>query len=269
MDLLLDESALRKLSTLRPRDCDYIALDITSSRALFTYLAHVSPVACLLGASVSGPELRLALVARLGGDPEVGACCNILAGGWLPEGAVPEVGEPVTGWLSEIALGAPGDPVAYGKTPPRVTKLARLLLARAGAYPRRRLLDAARHAYDGPYNAHDAVAALFVTAPDVALRVAGELVASRAKSTSIRRHTADVVRWAIRAGYASESVMSGMPMLPTLPPPRSKSDPMPACVPENGQGTTRDEKSGVGSEPSQRSPGLPRHKRVRGPRDPT
>jgi len=216
VDLLLDESALAKLPSLRPRDCDYIALDVTSSRGLFLYLAQISPVTCLLGAGVSGPELREALVARLGGDPVTLACCTFLAGSWLPEGPVPEVGEPLTGWLSEIALGLPGDPVAYGKTPSRVTKLARLVLARAGAYPRKRLLEAAQRAYEGPYNAHDAVAALFVAYPDSALRVAGELVSSRAKSSSIRKQTADVVRWAVRAGYAPDTVM---PVLPTLRPP--------------------------------------------------
>lgn len=216
MDLLLDESALAKIPSLRPRDCDYIALDVTSSRGLFTYLAHLSPVACLLGASVSGPELRDALIERLGGDAETRACCMVLAGAWLPEGRVPEVGEPLTAWLTELSLGLPGDEVAYGKTPSRVTKLARLLLARAGVYPRKRLVEAARHAYDGAYNAHDAVAALFVSHPDEALRIAGQLVASRAKSTSIRKQTAEVVRWAIRAGYASDIAM---PVLPTLPPP--------------------------------------------------
>jgi hypothetical protein len=219
VDLLLDESAVDRLRTLRPRDCDYVALDVTSSRALFAALAAISPVACLLGASVSGPELREALVARLGGGHEVSACCDFLSGGWLPEGPVPHVGEPLTGWLGEIAQGFPGDPVAFGKTPARVVKLARLLMARAGAYPRRRLVEAARAAYEGPYNAHDAVAALFVTQPDEALRIAGELVASRQKSSSIRRHTADVVQWAARAGYAQ--VGSGeVTVLPTMPPPR-------------------------------------------------
>ena len=191
-------------------------LDVTAPRGLFTYLATVSPVACLLGASVAGPDLREALVERLGGSPDVHACCTLLGGAWLPVGALPEVGEPLVGWLHEIALGAPGDPVVHGKTPSRVTKLARLVLARAGAYPRKRLLEVARRAYDGPYNAHDAVAALFVAYPDEALRVAGELVASRQKSSSIRKHTAEVVRWAARAGYVPDTVM---PVLPTVPPP--------------------------------------------------
>lgn len=216
MDLLLDESAVDRLRTLRPRDCDYVALDVTSSRGLFAALAAHSPVACLLGASVSGPELREALVARLGGGDEVSACCAFLSGAWLPDGPVPHVGEPLTGWLSEISQGFPGDPVSFGKTPARVVKLARLLMARAGAYPRRRLVEAARAAYDGPYNAHDAVAALFVTQPDEALRIAGELVASRQKSSSIRRHTADVVLWAARSGYAAVGEVA---VLPTVPPP--------------------------------------------------
>ncbi len=207
MDLLLDEAALLKLPSLRPRDCDYVALDVTSARGLFLFLSQVSPVACLLAASVAGPALREALVARLGGGAEAEACCAFLSGGWLPSGAVPHVGEPLVTWLDEIALGAPGDPVAHGKTPSRATKLARLLRARAGAYPRRRVLEAARRAYEGPYNAHDAVACAFVGVPGEALRVAGELVASREKSTSIRRATAEVVLWATRAGYAPRTVL--------------------------------------------------------------
>jgi len=191
-------------------------LDVTAPRGLFLFLATLSPVACLLGASVAGPDLRDALVARLGGSPEVGALCTFLGGAWLPEGAVPEVGEPLSGWLGEIALGLPGEPVVHGKTPSRVTKLARLVLARSGMYPRRRLLEQARAAYDGPYNAHDAVAALFVAYPDEALRVAGALVASRQKSSSIRKQTAEVVRWAARAGYVADTAM---PVLPTVPPP--------------------------------------------------
>lgn len=222
MDLFLDESALAKLPALRPRDCDYVMLDVTSARGLFVFLSTMSPVACLLGASVAGPDLRAALVERLGGLADIDACCTFLGGAWLPDGAVPHVGEPLRGWLSDIALGAPGDPVVYGKTPSRVTKLARLVLARSGAYPKKRLREAAHAAYEGPYNAHDAVAALFVSYPEEALRIAGELVASRQKSSSIRKQTAEVVRWAVRAGYASEAVPAVLPTLPPPPPGRPR-----------------------------------------------
>ncbi len=216
MDLLLDEAALAKLPSLRPRDCDYVALDVTFGWGLFAYLATVSPVACLLGASVAGPELREGLVRRLGGDHEANAACAFLSGSWLPEGPVPHVGEPLVSWLEEIALGFPGEPVVHGKTPSRVTKLARLLRAKAGAYPRKRILEAARNAYEGEYNAHDAVACAFVAYPGEALRVAGELVASRTKSSSIRKQTAEVVMWARRAGY-----VEALPPVvhPTIPPP--------------------------------------------------
>ncbi len=224
MDLLLDEAALGKLASLRPRDCDYVALDVTAARGLLLYLAQISPVACLLGASVAGPELRQALVARLGGGAEAEACCGFLSGPWPPRGAVPFVGEPLVTWLEGIALGAPGEVVQHGKTPSRATKLARLLRARAGAYPRRRVLEAAARAYAGPYNAHDAVACAFVGFPEEALRVAGALVASREKSSSIRRATAEIVLWATRAGYAPRTVLpvpeAALEVPPTLPPPR-------------------------------------------------
>ncbi len=202
MDLLLDEGALSRISRLRPRDCDYVALDVTDGRRLQLWLCSLSPVACLLAASVAGPELRQVLIVRLGGCDATRAVCNFLSGPWLPVGRVPLAGEPLVSWLEGIALGRPGEAVDHGKIPSRVTKLARLLLARAGAYPRRALLLAARGAYDGEYNAHEAVACALVAASAEGLAIAGELVASSRKSTSVRRTTTEVVRWAERAGYA-------------------------------------------------------------------
>jgi len=52
-----------------------------------------------------------------------------------------------------------------------------------------------------------------------ALRVAGELVASREKSTSIRRATAEVVLWATRAGYAPRTVLAVPLARGSAPPP--------------------------------------------------
>jgi hypothetical protein len=159
----------------------------------------------LLAASLAGPNLWKAMQRVWENDPHALALVWFVREPFLPSRPIPALPEP---WLSDIqalALGAPGEPVAHGLFPSRITKLARLILAHAGSYPAELVLSAGRAAYgrDGSYHAHDAVACAVVH-PELDARALLEAYANHTRVTRgwrSRRKTHRLLVWAQRAGY--------------------------------------------------------------------
>ncbi|MCY1065146.1 hypothetical protein OV090_10260 [Nannocystis sp. RBIL2] len=205
-------SMLARLATLRPRDADYVVLEIDPGGPWTALLEAVPATQCLLGAAAAGPNLERALAARLGDDATARALCELLAGPFPPVRPLCPLDD---GWrprLRPLALGRPGDPVDHGLFPSRTSKLARLLLAAAGDYPTDVVLQAARDAYarGRPYHAHDAIACALVCAGAPARTLLRErLRDTRAqRGWRSRKQTHTLGRWAQRAGYLSEETDS-------------------------------------------------------------
>lgn len=202
---LFDAAALARLAHLRPRDADYVRLEIRDPTVWRAALDGRTPAALLLASAAAGPTLAAELARRLGDEPIAATLCQLLGGPFPPDLPLKEVGPPWLERLEPLALGRPGDPVDHGLFPSRATKLARLSLAAAGAYPTDAVLDAARLAYAAarPYHAHDAVACAVVCAGapaiDVLLQHLGDT--RRRRGWRSRRKTHELHRWARRFGY--------------------------------------------------------------------
>ncbi|MFZ6180854.1 hypothetical protein [Nannocystis pusilla] len=201
-------AALARLATLRPRDADYVVLEIDPSGPWPALLKLVPATQCLIAAAAAGPHLARALVARLGGDDAAQALCELLAGPFLPVRPLCPLDDRWRARLRPLALGRPGDTVAHGLFPSRTSKLTRLLLAAAGDYPADVVLQAARDAFarGRPYHAHDAIACALVCAGAPARALLRErLRDTRAqRGWRSRKQTHALGRWARRSGYLSE-----------------------------------------------------------------
>ncbi|MFB9178390.1 hypothetical protein ACFFX1_09655 [Dactylosporangium sucinum] len=200
--VMIDGAVERQLLALEPRACDFRVFDVADPVAAWAVLPGLPVERLLLAGTAAGPALLPLLRSALGYDPAVQELLGFLRQRFLPDGAVPPVPARVAPAVRSFALGAPGDPVAPGLFPGRVTKLARLALAAQGGYPAEAVRAAAEHAYDGgrPYHAHDALACALVHPG-----VDGVALAARHEGSSrgwkSRRKTARVLAWARRESY--------------------------------------------------------------------
>lgn len=196
----VDDAAIAALADLRPRDADYIVLEVREGERWRQHLARLSLEQSLIAAAAAGPNLGRELARRLGDDAVAVALCELLAGPYPPGRALVRVDPARLAWLRPLALGAPGDRVEHGLFPSRATKLARLLLAAAGDYPADHVLAAARAAFarDRPYHAHDAIACALVCAGAPARELMRELLrhTGRDRGRRSRRKTHELARWA-------------------------------------------------------------------------
>jgi hypothetical protein len=200
--------AILRLVTLRPRDADFVVLEVDPGAVGSSLLRLFSPQTCLLAAAAAGPNLQRALAVRLGDDATSWALCQLLAGPFPPARPLCPLDATWRERLRPLALGRPGDPVEHGLFPARATKLARLLLAAGGDYPADEVLLAAREAYarGRPYHAHEALACALVCAG----APARALVRERLRDTKAvrgwrsRRQTHALGRWARDFGYLAE-----------------------------------------------------------------
>jgi hypothetical protein len=193
------------LVQLRSRDTDFVCFDGADLVATRQIVAVLAPEQCLVVSAAAGPLVWQAVVEQLGGDDATVAICDLLRGPFPPRLALPALGDLWLDRLRPIAQGQPGDPVAHGLFPGRLTKLARLALARAGAYPEAIVWQAAQRAYrpSRPYHAHDALACAIV---DERLDAGPLLQAylgdtSRQRGWRSRRKTWALARWAQQYGY--------------------------------------------------------------------
>lgn len=201
----IDGAALEQIVDIRPRDTDYVVLEVGDAERWRQHLAALPPAQCLIAAAAAGPVLGRALARRLGDDAVAVALCEFLAGPFPPAGPLVRVDAPRLAWLRPLALGGPGDRVEHGLFPARATKLARLLLAAAGAYPTDEVLTAARTAFarDRPYHAHDAIACALVCAGAPARDLVLEMLEHTRshRGWRSRRKTHALARWARAFGY--------------------------------------------------------------------
>ena len=192
------DDAARHLPRLRPRDCVFRVCEIPAGLDVDAVLEALAPAARLLVRVAAGPRLRAAVLRCLGDDP----LAAFLGDRFPPRRPLPE---RCPEELHEIALGSPGEPVAHGLFPSVPTKLARLVLARSGAYPADAVRAAAEGAYDRgrPYHAHDALACALahpgVDAADLAARFGAHT--GRDRGWRSRHKTHEVIRWAVREGF--------------------------------------------------------------------
>jgi hypothetical protein len=194
-----------RLARLRPRDVDFVRVDSAELLATRQIVARLTVEQCLVASAAAGPLVWRTLVEQLGDDDDTVAVCELLRGSFPPLIALSTLGEVWLNRLRPIAQGQPGDPVTHGLFPGRLTKLARLALARAGAYPEAVVWQAAEQAYlpSRPYHAHDALACAIV---DRRLD-AGPLLrtylgdTSRQRGWRSRRKTWALARWAEHYGY--------------------------------------------------------------------
>jgi hypothetical protein len=150
-----------RLGALRPRDCDFVELEVPDVRVAEPALRRLGTVQKLLAAAGAGPVLLGAIQAS---DPAAGAVAKYLREAFPPDGPIPAVPAELLPAVREIALGEPGDPVRHGLFPSYPTKLARLALAARGEYDAAVVLAAAERAYEPgrPYHGHDALACALV-----------------------------------------------------------------------------------------------------------
>lgn len=194
---MIDDAVERQLLALRPRTCGFWVLDVLEPAAAWAVLPGLPVERLLLAGAAAGPALLPLVRSALGYDPAVQELLGFLRQPFPPEGPVPPVPARAEASVRSFALGAPGDPVAHGLFPSRVTKLARLALAAEGRYAAGPVRAAAEHAYDRgrPYHAHDALAcALVHPAVDGAPLAARHERSARGRRS--RRKTAQVLAWA-------------------------------------------------------------------------
>ncbi|WP_434424963.1 hypothetical protein [Nannocystis pusilla] len=205
-------AALVRIATLRPRDADYVVLEVEPGEPWHALVKLVPATRCLLAAAAAGPNLERTLAARLGDDDTARALCELLAGPFPPVRPLCPLDATWRARLRPLALGRPGDPVDHGLFPSRTSKLARLLLAAAGDYPAEVALQAARDAFarGRPYHAHDAIACALVCAGAPARALLRErLRDTRAqRGWRSRKQTHALGRWAQKSGYMSEETDS-------------------------------------------------------------
>jgi hypothetical protein len=151
------------------------------------------------------PELFDALRTAVGYHPGLWTLADYFRGDFPPVNPIPGIPHGYSEAVRELALGGPGDPVAYGLFPSPSTKLARLLLARERGYPAGELRHVAEHAHDRgrPYYAHDAFACALVH-PEVDATDLAERYGSfnRNQMGHRARHKIhEVLAWARRSGY--------------------------------------------------------------------
>jgi hypothetical protein len=193
------------LARLRPRDADFVRVESADLLTTRQIVARLTPEQCLVASAATGPLVWRTLVEQLGEDDDTVVVCELLRGPFPPMITLPTLGEVWLNRLRPIAQGQPGDPVTHGLFPGRLTKLARLALARAGAYPEALVWQAAEQAYRSsrPYHAHDALACAIV---DRRLN-AGPLLraylgdTARQRGWRSRRKTWALARWAQHYGY--------------------------------------------------------------------
>ncbi len=202
---LVDGAAIERLVRLRPRDTDYVRLEMREPALWRDVLDGCGPERLLLAAAAAAPALAGELARRLGDDATARDLCALLGGPFPPELPLRPLASPWIERLERLALGRPGDRVPHGLFPSRVSKLARLLLAASGVYPADEVLQAARAAYASrrPYHAHDAVACAVVCAGAPARELLLEFLrdSGRARGWRSRRKTHALGRWARRFGY--------------------------------------------------------------------
>lgn len=211
IQLLTTQAAIAEcLGSLRPRDGNFRVVEVADAAVALPIVSSLPPWRQLLVASLAGPSLWAGMQAAWAHDAAVSALAWFFREPYLPARPIPALPAAWLEAVQALALGAPGEPVAHGLFPSRVTKLARLLLARAGSYPAELVLDAARAAYGpershyrGSYHAHDAVACAVVH-PQLDARA---LLAEYAGHTRVmrgwrsRRKTHRLLAWARAAGY--------------------------------------------------------------------
>ncbi|HEY3004276.1 MAG TPA: hypothetical protein VGJ44_18155, partial [Kribbellaceae bacterium] len=191
-------TAYERLSRIRPRDCVYVAYDVDDLGVANEVLPRLTAAQRLLAGVGAGPTLRA--VSWDGAE-----LVEFLRATFPPPPAVPVVGPEWLPAVREVALGLPGEPVAFGLFPATPTKLARLALARSGDYPAAAVRAAAYRAYRADrskpaagYHGHDAFACALVH-PDVdatglADRYGGHT--SNQRGWRSRRKTHELIRWA-------------------------------------------------------------------------
>ncbi|MGW1617352.1 hypothetical protein ACWCQZ_50315 [Streptomyces sp. NPDC002285] len=161
------------LSRLVPHDANSCVYEIIDKKLAQSALRQLSVYQRLIASAAAGPFLWDEIRMSFGYNPPVWAIAEHLRDQFPPKEPIPAVipsfPPELTTAIQQIADGEPGDPVVYGLSPSRPTKLARLLLARAGVYPADNVLRAAKPAYDRDrsdinrsYPAHDAFACALV-----------------------------------------------------------------------------------------------------------
>ncbi|GAA3192156.1 hypothetical protein ACFO1B_05115 [Dactylosporangium siamense] len=198
----------RGLAELRPRDTGFWTVDVAEPGAAWAVVQELPLERLVLAGVAAGPGLLDLVRAALGYDPGAQEFLTYLRGGFPPAGDVPPVPERLIDAGRGLALGAPGEPVAHGLFPSTVTKLSRLALARQRLYPPDTVLEAARRAYRGPYDAHEALACALVH-PDVDTDALVWQHTRRGRGWRSRRKTNRVLAWARRHGYLAEPLVCG------------------------------------------------------------
>lgn len=208
--LTTKDAIAERLWSLRPRDSDFRRVDVAEPALALPVVQSLPAWRRLLAAAVAEPTLWEVVLHVWQDDAQARALACFVREPFPPSLPIPEL---PTSWLDdiqELALGMPGEPVAHGLFPSRLTKLARLLLARAGIYPAEPVLAAARHAYDagrshprGTYHAHDAVACAVVH-PDIDALALLEAYARHTRAMRgwrSRRKTHRLLAWVRRGGH--------------------------------------------------------------------
>jgi hypothetical protein len=199
-----------RLSRLDPRDCGFVVHEVTDQALARSVLLRLPVRARLIAAAAAGPVLWSAIRGSFGYDPPAWRVAEYFQDPFPPEEPIPGIPPYLLESVREIAQGAPGDPVVHGLFPSRVTKLARLALARQRAYPAEVVLRAAERAYgrdrghaDRSYHAHDAFACALVhplaDTADLVERHVGRIGGHRGWRS--RRKTNRLLAWARRHGH--------------------------------------------------------------------
>ncbi|GAB3855468.1 hypothetical protein ACFPIJ_59720 [Dactylosporangium cerinum] len=196
------------LAGLRPRDTGFWTVDVAEPGAAWAVVRELPLDRLVLAGVAAGPGLLELVRAALGYDPGAQEFLTYLRGWFPPAGDVPPVPARLLDAVRGLALGAPGEPVAHGLFPSTVTKLSRLALARHRVYPAGVVLEAARRAYSGPYDAHEALACALVH-PDVDTDALVWQHTRRGRGWRSRRKTNRVLAWGRRHGYLAEPLVCG------------------------------------------------------------
>jgi hypothetical protein len=203
--LATPEEAARCLPRLSHRTGRFLVLDILDPDIALPALRARPPPQLLVGGAAAGPGLFDALRTAVGYHPGLWTLADYFREDFPPAHPIPGIPHGYATAVADLALGAPGDPVAYGLFPSPSTKLARLLLARERGYPADLVRRTAEDAYAAgrPYYAHDAFACALahpeVDATDLAQRYGS---ANRQTMGHRARHKIhQVLAWARRHGY--------------------------------------------------------------------
>jgi hypothetical protein len=199
------EEVARLLPRLSHRTGRLMTLDILFPEFAVDVLRELSRHQLLVVAAAAGPGLFEALRTAVGYQTGLWTLTDYVGSDFPPAGPIPSIPDGYEEAVQQLALGGPGDRVAFGLFPSPCTKLARLLLAAERRYPADVVRPAAERAYDRnrPYYAHDAFACALVH-PEVDAADLAERYGSftrHQKGHRARHKIHQLLAWARRTGY--------------------------------------------------------------------